>query len=330
MPVDRPARPARRVKAARLKLPPGPGGDLVPAVDPHFVFDDRRDEVVSDIGENRRVMLIGHTGAGKTSLIEQIAARSGHPVLRVNMNGQTSVSDFVGVWTVKGGQTEWIDGVLPYALKTGAWLIVDEIDFAEPSILAVLTAVLEPGGRLLLKEKGNEIVPPHPQFRLFATANTAGAMGEFRHLYLGANPLNEAFLDRWRVYQIEYLPPRQELQVLRGRIGDALPEGWLEAMVAVAGDCRAAFERQELSCTFSTRRLIDWATLTIRHLDPLAAAEPVILAKINPTDAALIRALIRQRLDTGTLLAKADPPTGPAVRARNGRAGGGPNRPARH
>ena len=161
-------------------------------------------------------MLIGHTGAGKTSLIEQVAARAQHGVVRSNMNGQTTVGDFVGFWTVKGGETMWVDGVLPTAMREGLWLIVDEIDFAEPSILAALTAVLEPHGRLTLKEKGNEVVAPHPAFRLFATANAVGAMSQFRHLYQGANLMNEAFLDRWRVYLLDYLSPAR-----RSRRADA-------------------------------------------------------------------------------------------------------------
>ena len=99
-------------------------------------------------------------------------------------------------------------------MREGLWLIIDELDFAEPSILAVLTAVLEPNGRLLLKEKGNEIVAAHPSFRLFATANAVGAMSQFRHLYQGANLMNEAFLDRWRVYLLDYLSPDEEAEVL--------------------------------------------------------------------------------------------------------------------
>ncbi len=291
----RAARPAP-IRVGASLFEPGPGGDLVPPLDRHHIFDPRYHDAIEDITENRRLLLIGHTGAGKTSFIEQIAARVRQPVLRANMNGQTTVSDFVGLWTVKGGETEWIDGVLPFALKTGAWLIVDEIDFAEPAILAVLTAVLEPQGRLLLKEKGNEIIAPHPRFRLFATANTAGAMGEYRHLYLGANPLNEAFLDRWRIYHIDYLSTAQERKLLNARMKGLLDAATIQAMTLVAADCRQAFERQELSCTFSTRRLLDWALLTARHQDPLRAAGPVIFAKINPSDADVVRGLIAHRL----------------------------------
>jgi cobaltochelatase CobS len=213
---------------------------LVPRLNGAYLFTARTDDVAMDIVENRRVMLIGHTGSGKTSFIEQVAARTGHGVLRANMNGQTTIGDFVGFWTVKGGETVWVDGVLPVAMREGYWLIIDELDFAEPAILAVLTAVLEPNGSLLLKERGNEIVTPHPGFRLFATANAAGAMSAYRHLYQGANLLNEAFLDRWRVYLFDYLPKDEEAEVLR-RTLPQLPTALartLAAIAAIAADCR--------------------------------------------------------------------------------------------
>jgi cobaltochelatase CobS len=275
----------------------GAGGALVPAVNPAYLFTDRAQDVLHDISENKRVMLIGHTGAGKTSLIEQIAARSAHGVLRSNMNGQTTVGDFVGFWTVKGGETQWVDGVLPVAMRAGHWLIIDEIDFAEPAILAVLTAVLEPNGRLLLKEKGDEIVEPHPSFRLFATANAAGAMSAYRHLYQGANLLNEAFLDRWRVYLMDYLPAADEAQVLMRIFAPRIDEALAHTLAAIAADCRAAFVREDLASAFSTRRLIDWTELMLRHGDPERAAGPAIYAKVSAEDAVLIRSIIRHHID---------------------------------
>jgi cobaltochelatase CobS len=244
-------------------------------------------------------MLIGHTGAGKTSLIEQVAARSRHAVLRSNMNGQTTVGDFVGFWTVKGGETLWVDGVLPTAMREGLWLIVDEIDFAEPSILAALTAVLEPQGRLVLKEKGNEIVAPHPSFRLFATANAVGAMSQFRHLYQGANLMNEAFLDRWRVYLLDYLTPAEEADVLMATLAPNMTRTLAATLAAIAADCRAAFAREDLSSAFSTRRLLDWAELMLRTGDPERAAGPAIYAKVSPEDAALIRGIVRHHIAPG-------------------------------
>jgi cobaltochelatase CobS len=272
---------------------------LVPRINPAYLFPDRFRDIIQDIVENRRVMLIGHTGAGKTSLIEQIAARSRHGVLRANMNGQTTIGDFVGFWTVKGGETLWVDGVLPTAMRDGLWLVIDEIDFAEPAILAVLTAVLEPAGRLLLKEKGNESVVPHPAFRLFATANAVGAMSQFRHLYQGSNLMNEAFLDRWRVYLMDYLSPEEEAEVLVRTLEPRFPgftQAMAETLAAIAADCRAAFAREDLASAFSTRRLIDWAELMLRTGDPERAAGPAIYSKVSADDAALIRSIVRHHI----------------------------------
>ncbi|MFL9962288.1 AAA family ATPase [Paraburkholderia sediminicola] len=284
------------VRIGQVAVRCGAGGALVPRVNPAYLFAARFNDIVEDIVENRRVMLIGHTGAGKTSLIEQVAARSRHGVLRSNMNGQTTVGDFVGFWTVKGGETLWVDGVLPTAMREGLWLIVDEIDFAEPSILAALTAVLEPHGRLVLKEKGNEIVAPHPSFRLFTTANAVGAMSRFRHLYQGANLMNEAFLDRWRVYLLDYLTPAEEAEVLMRTLAPNMTRTLAATLAAIAADCRAAFAREDLSSAFSTRRLLDWAELMLRSGDPERAAGPAIYAKVSPEDAALIRGIVRHHI----------------------------------
>lgn len=275
-------------------LPRGNGGPLVPPLNPGYLFAARFDDVIDDVAENRRIMLIGHTGTGKTSLIEQLAARSQHGVIRANMNGQATIGDFVGFWTVQGGQTVWVDGVLPLAMRAGLWLIIDEIDFAEPSVLAALTAVLEPGGKLMLKEKGHEIVAPHPSFRLFATANAVGAMSRFRHLYQGANLMNEAFLDRWRVYLFDYLLPEEETEVLLRALAPHITPGMARTLAAIAADCRAAFAREDLASAFSTRRLLDWATLMLRTGDPERAAGPTIYSKVSNEDANLIRTIMRQ------------------------------------
>jgi cobaltochelatase CobS len=284
------------VRIGELDVPCGAPGPLVPRVNPAYLFSERFNDIVGDIVENKRVMLIGHTGAGKTSLIEQVAARAQHGVVRSNMNGQTTVGDFVGFWSVKGGETLWVDGVLPTAMREGLWLIVDEIDFAEPSILAALTAVLEPHGRLTLKEKGNEVVEPHPAFRLFATANAVGAMSQFRHLYQGANLMNEAFLDRWRVYLLDYLSPAEETDVLVRTLAPYMTHTLAATLAAIAADCRAAFAREDLSSAFSTRRLLDWAELMLRTGDPERAAGPAIYAKVSPEDAKLIRGIVRHHI----------------------------------
>jgi len=237
---------------------------LIPSVNENYHFPkDLASDIGHDIKENRKILLTGHKGCGKTSLFEQIAGKMGQPVLRVNMNGQTTISDFVGFWTVKGGETVWVDGALPLAMRRGYWLIIDEIDFAEAQILSVLNPVTEKNGKLFLKEKGHEIVEPHKYFRLFATANTVGCMEEYRFLYQGANLMNSALLDRFRVYHINYLPREEEIKVLVDNVEGLKPEvaGWF---VTLANEIREAFEREELASTFSLRQLIDFAELMMR------------------------------------------------------------------
>ena len=263
----------------------------VPAVNKSFHFSDHMKDVAQDVLENKKIMLVGHTGCGKSACIEQLAAHTKNGRLRVNLNGQMPISDFVGTWTVKGGDMAWVDGALPKAMREGLWLILDEIDFAEPAILAALNSVLEPNGSLTLKEKSDEIVTPHPNFRLFATGNSIGCMQDYRGLYQGTNIMNEAFLDRWRVYEVKYLPPEIEQEVLRSYL-PRLTKAVAFKIVKVANEIRRAFEEEEVGCTFSTRRLIDWSEMMVRHRDPMLAAEATIFAKISKQDAAVIRGVI--------------------------------------
>lgn len=283
---------------------------LIPKVDPIYYFAPYAGDVALDIRFGKKVMLTGHTGTGKTSLFHQLAALLGVPVIRQNMNGQTTVGDFVGLWTVQGGQTVWVDGALTMAMRYGWWVVVDEIDFAEAQILSVLNSVLEKDGILMLKEKGHEIVHPHPNFRLLSTANTAGCMQRYRSLYQGTNILNEAFLDRWRVYHVDYLPAKNEAEVVAGYICSTpitrkLTEEDLKArpvramhvaaiLVKIAGLTREAFEKEEVTCTFSLRRVLDWAEMCTRHSHPLRAAEATIFSKISKEDSDVVKSIIQR------------------------------------
>lgn len=266
---------------------------FVPAVNKAYCWPATISDITQDINENKKVLLTGHTGTGKTSLFMQLAARIGQPVMRSNMNGQITVGDFVGMWTVQGGQTVWTDGVLPYCMRHGFWLVLDELDFAEPAILAVLNSVLEPKGSLMLKEKGHEVVRPHKDFRLFATANTVGCMQEYRSLYQGTGIINEAFLDRWRVYLIDYLKPEDEAKVIAESV-PRMRENITQVMVRVMSLVRESFKKDEIRCTFSTRRGLDWAELMVRHRHPLKAAESSIFSKVSPEDAETIKGIIKR------------------------------------
>ena len=276
---------------------------LIPEINTAYHFTAFAEEVGYDIAESTKVLLTGHAGTGKTSLFEQLAALTSQPVMRVNMNGQTTISDFVGFWTAKGGNTEWVDGALPLAMRRGYWLIIDEIDFAEPQILSVLNSVAEKSGKLFLKEKGHEIVIPHERFRLLATANTVGIMEDCRHIYQGANIMNRALLDRFRVYHVDYLSPAQEAKVLCNTVKD-VPMDAATALVKIATDIRSAFNNEELSCTFTLRQLIDFAELLVRKkrnnkaLDAeqifMQSAEVVIYSKVSREDGEVIKNMIQK------------------------------------
>lgn len=275
----------------------------VPAVNESFHFPTQMKDIAQDVLENKRIMLVGHTGTGKTSCIEQLAALTKNGRIRVNLNGQMPISDFVGTWTVKGGDMIWLDGALPKAMREGLWLILDEIDFADPSIISALNSVLEPNGSLTLKEKGDEIITPHKNFRIFSTGNSIGCMQDYRGLYQGTNIMNEAFLDRWRVYEVKYLEPEAEAKVLTSY----LPKFKISVafkIIKVANEIRKAFEEEEIGCTFSTRRLLDWSEMMIRHREPLKAAESTIFAKISKQDAAVVRAVIVANMSPNTAAIK--------------------------
>lgn len=265
--------------------------NYVPRKNDAYFFPEHTNDVILDIQEKKAVLLTGHTGCGKTSLIEQIASRINQPVLRSNMNGQTTVGDFVGMWTVKAGTMNWIDGVLPKAMREGYWIVIDEIDCADASILATLNAVLEKNGVLTLKEKDGEVITPHENFRIFATANTVGCMAVFRSLYQGTNLMNEAFIDRFRVYLADYMPEKEEVKVLIASVPKLRIEVATQ-MVRVASAVRTAFTKEEVSCTFSTRRLIDWAEMYARHGQIKSSAQAIIYSKISPEDKKVIEGLI--------------------------------------
>lgn len=279
------------VKIAGIEINLGSGGDYVPEVNEAYFFPKFTADVVLDLNEKKKVLLTGHTGCGKSSLFEQLAARANQNILRVNLNAQITIGDFTGMWTVRGGETVWVDGILPKCMKEGNWLVLEEIDFAEPAILSILNTVLENNGKLVLKEKGHEVIKPHENFRILATANTVGAMSSFRSLYQGTSIMNEAFLDRFRCYLVDYLPAEEESKVISATIPKITPK-IANVIVRVAGMVREAFNKEEISCTFSTRRVLDWSELMIRYKNPLQAADVAIFSKISREDTEVIKGII--------------------------------------
>jgi MoxR-like ATPase len=265
----------------------------VPTVEPDYSFQPYTTAVIDAINSKENVLLTGSTGCGKTSCIEQLAAQTDHQFLRVNLNSETRMSDFLGKLLFLDGQTVWVDGILPLAMKNGWWLLLDEIDFADPAILSILHPVLEENSMLVLKENRGEVIRPHENFRLFATSNTIGAMQDRASEYAGTTQMNEAFLDRFQIVLVPNLPPKDEMKVLKSK-APSLKHRWAKRMVQFAGDVRSHQTEgfQFSSDTFSTRRLISWARKTALLGSPIEGAKRAWLDKVPASEQAAVMRLL--------------------------------------
>jgi cobaltochelatase CobS len=238
----------------------------VPEVDPAHRFNrDVTLAVLAGFTRNRRVMVQGRHGTGKSTHIEQVAARLNWPCLRVNLDGHLSRLDLVGRDAVvlrEGKQvTEFCEGILPWAIQRPVALIFDEYDAGRPDVMFVIQRILERDGRLTLMDQ-NTVLRPHPYFRLFATANTVG-LGNLNGLYHGAQRLNHAQIDRWNIVAaLNYLPAEEEIAIVQARVPTLADEAGRElaaSMVAVADLTRKGFDSGDLSTLMSPRTVITWA-----------------------------------------------------------------------
>ncbi|WP_424136967.1 cobaltochelatase subunit CobS [Roseomonas chloroacetimidivorans] len=239
----------------------------VPETDPTYKFDrDTTLAILAGFAFNRRVMVQGYHGTGKSTHIEQVAARLNWPCLRVNLDSHISRIDLVGkdAIVLKDGKqvTEFKEGILPWALQHPCAMVFDEYDAGRPDVMFVIQRVLEVEGKLTLLDQ-NRVIRPHPAFRLFATANTVG-LGDTTGLYHGTQQINQGQMDRWNIVAtLNYLPHAQESQIVMAKLGvpenDAKARKQVEAMVALADLTRAGFIAGDISTVMSPRTVITWA-----------------------------------------------------------------------
>jgi cobaltochelatase CobS len=238
----------------------------VPDVDEAYRFDrDTTLAILAGFAYNRRVMVQGYHGTGKSTHIEQVAARLNWPCIRVNLDSHISRIDLIGKDAIvlrEGMQiTEYKEGILPWALQHPTALCFDEYDAGRPDVMFVIQRILEVEGKLTLLDQ-NRVIRPHPAFRLFATANTVG-LGDTTGLYHGTQQINQGQMDRWNIVAtLNYLPHDEEVKIVLAKAPAYDTDDGrrtISAMVALADLTRAGFINGDLSTVMSPRTVITWA-----------------------------------------------------------------------
>ena len=269
--------------------------ERVPDLDPAYVFDpDTTLSICAGFAHNRRVMIQGYHGTGKSSHIEQVAARLNWPTIRINLDAHISRIDLVGrdAIVLRDGQqvTEFREGLLPWALQTPSALVFDEYDAGRPDVMFVIQRVLETEGKLTLLDQ-NRVIRPNPWFRLFATANTVG-LGDTTGLYHGTQQINQGQMDRWNlVVTLNYLPAATEARIVLAKSGEYdKPEGakTVANMVKVAELTRQGFMAGDISTVMSPRTVISWAQNALIFGDIGFAFRLSFLNKCDEAERALV------------------------------------------
>ena len=240
--------------------------EYVPDFDADYLFDKNTTlALLAGFAHNRRVMVQGYHGTGKSTHIEQVAARLNWPCVRVNLDSHVSRIDLVGkdAIVLRDGQqvTEFQEGILPWALQNPVALVFDEYDAGRPDVMFVIQRVLEVSGKLTLLDQ-NKVIRPHGGFRLFATTNTIG-LGDTSGLYHGTQQINQGQMDRWNIVStLNYLPHDRETDIVHAKaVGyeDAEGRDKIAAMVQVADLTRASFINGDISTVMSPRTVLTWA-----------------------------------------------------------------------
>lgn len=278
--------------------------DHVPEVDAVYRFNpDVTLAILAGFTRDRRVMVQGLHGTGKSTHIEQVAARLNWPCVRLNLDGHISRLDLVGKDAVvlrEGKQvTEFQEGIVPWSLQRPVALIFDEYDAGRPDVMFVIQRILERDGKFTLMDQ-NKVLRPHPFFRLFATANTVG-LGNLNGLYHGAQRLNHAQIDRWNIVaSLNYLPAEEEIAIVQARVpslADDAGRKLVAAMVAVADLTRKGFAAGDLSTLMSPRTVITWAENVEIFKDPALAFRLSFVNKCDDAERPLVAEYFQRCFD---------------------------------
>ena len=267
----------------------------VPDIDEAYRFNRETTlAILAGFAHNRRVMIQGYHGTGKSTHIEQVAARLNWPCIRINLDSHISRIDLVGkdVIVLKDGKqvTEFREGLLPWALQHPTALVFDEYDAGRPDVMFVIQRVLEVEGKLTLLDQ-NRVIRPHPAFRLFSTTNTIG-LGDTTGLYHGTQQINQGQMDRWNIVAtLNYLPHEEEVDIVLAKspsYDDPQGRELLSAMVAVADLSRNGFINGDISTVMSPRTVITWADNARIFGDVGHAFEVTFLNKCDEVERSVI------------------------------------------
>ena len=279
--------------------------EYVPSIDESYKFDKNTTlAILAGFTHNRRVMIQGYHGSGKSTHIEQVAARLNWPCIRVNLDSHISRIDLLGkdAITLKDGKqiTEFKEGILPWALQSPTALVFDEYDAGRPDVMFVIQRVLEVEGKLTLLDQ-NKVISPHSGFRLFATANTVG-LGDTSGLYHGTQQINQGQMDRWHIVStLNYLDTDLELKVILSKVPSLDNKEGQEIaknMISVANLSRQGFANGDISTLMSPRTVISWAENNQIFEDLSKSFEITFLNKCDDTERVIIAEYYQRCFDS--------------------------------
>ena len=278
--------------------------EWVPQVDESYVFDkDTTLSILAGFEHNRRVMVQGFHGTGKSTHIEQIAARLNWPCVRINLDSHISRIDLLGKDAIKlndGKQiTEFQEGLLPWSIQNPVALVFDEYDAGRPDVMFVIQRILEVEGKLTLLDQ-NKILEPHASFRLFATTNTVG-LGDMTGLYHGTQQINQGQMDRWHILAtLNYLDPDQEYKVVMSKLNNlkgVKNQDIVKNMIKLANLTRTGFANGDISTLMSPRTVISWGQNFKIFKDIVSSFKLTFLNKCDEVERSIISEYFQRCFD---------------------------------